>query len=49
MTRKISRTADDIYEFGVGAAKKRRDDVASVSDMRAERNRLAMDNRKKEF
>ena len=36
MTRKISRTADDIYEFGVGAAKKRRDDAArAVSDMRA--------------
>ena len=50
MTSKISRTADDIYEFGVGAAKKRRDDAAqAVSDLRTERNRLAMDNRKKEF
>jgi len=50
MTSKISKTADDVYGFGVGAAKKRRDEAAqAVSDMRAERNRLAMDNRKKEF
>lgn len=50
MTSKISKTADDVYGFGVGPAKKRRDEAAqAVSDMRAERNRLAMDNRKKEF
>ena len=50
MVKKISKTTDDIYEFGVGAAKKRRDETAqAVSDMRAERNRLAMDNRKKEY
>ncbi len=50
MVNKISKTADDIYEFGVGAAKKRRDETAqAVSDMRTERNRLAMDNRKKEY
>ena len=50
MVKKISKTTDDIYDFGVGKAKKRRDDAAeAASNLRSERNRLAMDNRKKEF
>lgn len=50
MVKKISKTTDDIYGFGVSKAKKRRDDAAeAASNLRSERNRLAMDNRKKEF
>jgi hypothetical protein len=50
LTNKIAKTADDVYNFGVGKAKKRRDDAArAVSDLRAERNRLAMENRQREY
>tara|TARA_R100001460_G_scaffold48773_1_gene86939 strand:- start:960 stop:1406 length:447 start_codon:yes stop_codon:yes gene_type:complete len=50
MVNKISKTADNVYGFGVSKAKKRRDDAAeSVSKLRSERNRLAMENNQREY